>query len=194
MNKKEGGYKLKKVIPITLAVLLTAALVYAQPFGKGRMADRLNLTDQQQEQFETLKLKLDRDLIKPQSDLKAARLDLKEIMMQPNIDEKAALKKQDQISSFRADIARIKLQHKIAAGKVLTADQRAQMKKMHRGMAGLRGRGRGFKNACDMMGSGMGPMDGGMMRHQGMGGQHQMGPGWRSMDQTPKPEQDQPNK
>jgi protein CpxP len=189
----EGGNKLKKVIPITVAIvaLLTASLVFAQPYGLGRMADKLNLSDQQQEQLENLKLQFDKDIIQKRADLKMARLDLKEIMMKTPIDEKAALKKQDQISSIRADIARTRLQHMIAAGKVLTADQLAQWKKMRRGMGERQGRGRKAGGPCCGM---MGPMNEGMMRHHGMQGPSDMGRGWMNKEQAPKPEEKQPGK
>jgi Spy/CpxP family protein refolding chaperone len=193
---KEGGHKLKKVILIAIAVaaMLAATLAFAQPGSPGRMADKLKLTDQQQEQLDNLRLQLQKDLVQKQADLKLARLDLKEIMMKTPIDEKAALKKQDQISSIRADIAKAKLQHIIAASKVLTADQLAQWKKMRRGMGERRGHGRRGGTGRGMMGPGMGPMNGGMMWHEGMPGPHKMGQGWMNNDQAPKTEEKEPGK
>jgi hypothetical protein len=109
-------------------------------------------------------------------------------MMQPKIDENAALNKQDRISEIKANIAKLRLQHMIAASKILTADQLAKWKKMRHEM-GREGRGRrGFGGrfggmnggpmmgggpGCGMMGNtgetpmlGKGQMDSGM--HQGM--------------------------
>jgi Spy/CpxP family protein refolding chaperone len=188
---------LKKAILITIAIgtLLAASLVYAQPYGLGRMANRLDLTDQQQEQLENLRLQFDKSMVQKQADLKTARLDLREVMGKTPIDEKAALKKQDQISSIKADIARARLQHMIDASKVLTADQLAKWKKMRRGFGERRGHGRrGGGPGCGMMGPGFGPMNGEMMWNRGMQGPHQMWRSWMDNDQEPTTEQKESGK
>lgn len=155
-----------------IIALLTISVVNAQPMKMGMMADELKLSDQQIAQFQKLQMQFERDMVKPQSDLKLARLDLKEIMMQQTIDEKAALGKQDRISAIKADIAKMRLQHMIAAQKILTPDQLTQWKKMHRGMGGMRGmRGPGGHRSMDCGGPcmmGGGPMGPGMMGHQMM--------------------------
>jgi len=133
----------------------------------GPMAEQLKLTDQQMEQMQNLRFQLEKDMIKPESDLKLARLEMKQIMMQPKIDENAALSKQASISAIKAEIAKLQLQHKIAASKILTADQLTQWKKMHRGMEpfGRKGKGHGGPG-CDKMMMGGGPCCG-MMGNMG---------------------------
>jgi Spy/CpxP family protein refolding chaperone len=176
-------------------MLLAVPALNARPMGKGmgpemmgRMAEQLKLTDQQIEQLQNLRFQLEKDLIKPESDLKLAKLEMKQIMMQPKIDENAALSKQADIAAIKGNIAKLKLQHIIAAGKILTADQLAQWKKMHRGMGpmGRKGEGRGGP-CCDKMMMGGGP---GCKMMGDMGGpMGQCGMGQGMMDKQMKMEQ-----
>jgi Spy/CpxP family protein refolding chaperone len=155
---KTGGSKLKKIILLAAVLaLVTVTVIYARPMGLGRVVEKLGLSDKQIEQMQNLKFQFEKDMIKPEGDLKLAMIEFRQIMMQPNIDEKAALSKQDRISEIKADIAKLKLQHMIAASKILTADQLAQWKKMRQGM-GREGRGhKGFGGRFGGMMMGGGP-------------------------------------
>ena len=183
----------KAVLFAAITALLTISAAYGQPMGMKGMADELKLSDQQIQQLEKLHLQLEKNLISLQADLKVAKLDLREIMMQTNIDEEAALDKLDQVSSIKANIAKMKLQQKFGASKILTADQRAQFRKMHRdGMRGPGGRGKGCNGPCCKI---MGPMmGGGMMGGPMMGGptgQCHMGQG--KMQEEEKEENEHPS-
>jgi Spy/CpxP family protein refolding chaperone len=115
--------------------MITAVAANAQPGNIMAMADELKLTDQQIEQFRSLRIQHEKEIIPLQADLKLAKLELREIMMKDKLDEKAALAKQDRISDIKARIARQKLQHTLDARKVLNDDQvkRWQKMRMHDG-------------------------------------------------------------
>jgi hypothetical protein len=173
----------KLILTIAAATFLSASAAKAQPGMLMKMADKLELTEQQIGQLQDLKIQHEKDLIQKQADLKLARLELKEIMIKVNIDEKAALSKQDRISGIKGEIAKAKLQHKLAARKVLDDKQLAKFKELsmkerpfgrsHK-MGGCCGRG-----GPHMMGPGhgMGP---------GMG----FGPGPGAPDTPERPDKD----
>jgi Spy/CpxP family protein refolding chaperone len=147
---------MKKVVIFATAIaLLATSLAVAQPERMGRMAGRLNLSDQQIDQLERLQIQYEKDMVKPQCDLKMERLNLRELLMQQNIDEKAVMSAGDSISMIKADIARIKLQHMLAARKVLTPDQLKQWMRMHRELVPRNGaRGAGYYMGPRMRGPG----------------------------------------
>lgn len=156
---------MKKAIFIAIMVLIAAPVIFAQPNDMGRMGDKLKLSDQQIEQMENLKMQNAKDMIKPEGDLKLAKIELKQLLMKSKIDEQAVLNKVDQISSIKGDIAKIRMQHLLAARNILNDDQLAQWRKMRHGMGrGMKGR-RGCDGPCGMMGGRMmgGPMGPGPM-------------------------------
>jgi Spy/CpxP family protein refolding chaperone len=89
----------------------------------GMMFDKLNLTDQQQEQLQNLMFQHQKEMITKKANLKIAELELREIMMKSQVDENAALKQNDKVSSLEAEISKLTLQHQFAMRKILTADQ-----------------------------------------------------------------------
>jgi Spy/CpxP family protein refolding chaperone len=121
------------ILGATVAIFLLASSAGSQP-RMGMMMDELGLSHQQVQQLETLMIQHQKEMVKERADLKMARLELKEIMMKDSIDEKAALAKQDKISSVKAEIARMNLRHKIAAQKILTAEQLSKWRLLKRGM------------------------------------------------------------
>jgi septal ring factor EnvC (AmiA/AmiB activator) len=160
---------MKKVTLLALAItLMSFAAAGAQPGGLLKADDDLGLSDQQIEEIQRLGIQHQKQMIGLQADLKTARLELKELMMKTRVDEKAAISKQDHISAVKADIARAKLQHKLAARKVLNDEQLGKWNKM-RMKDGPRGRHHRMSDwgqgPCHMMGPGMGrgPMMGEMM-------------------------------
>jgi Spy/CpxP family protein refolding chaperone len=160
---------MKKAVFIAIIVLIAAPVIFAQPMEMGRMGDKLRLSDQQIEQMQNLKMQNAKDMIKPQGDLKLAKIELKELLMKSKVDEKAVLNKVDQISSIKSDIAKIRMQHLLAARNILNDEQLAQWRKMRHGMGrGMKGR-RGCDGPCGMMGDGMmgGPMGLGPMMGDG---------------------------
>ena len=160
---------MKKAVLIAIMVLIAAPVIFAQPMDMGRMGDKLRLSDQQIEQMQNLKMQNAKNMIKPQGDLKLAKIELKELLMKPKVDEQVVLNKVDQISSIKGDIAKIRMQHMLAARKILNDEQLAQWRKMRHGMGrGMRGH-KGCDGPCGMMGGGMmgGPMGPGPMMGDG---------------------------
>jgi Spy/CpxP family protein refolding chaperone len=128
------------------------------------MADELKLTEEQVQRIQDNAFALKKDLIQVKANLQKAQLELKEIMLAKEIDKKAALKKTDEISAFKAELAKKKLSARIERLNMLNAEQKAKVRKMKM-MKEHRGKGESW-------GMGMGPgMESGMrMRHpRGMG-------------------------
>jgi Spy/CpxP family protein refolding chaperone len=152
----------KTFLAALVSVLLILPVASAQPWGNGKMADKLNLTDQQMEQMQNLKMQAQKQLIPRNADLKLAQLELKEIMMKSKVDEKAAQAQIDKISAIKTSIAKLKMQNMLAMRKVLTDEQLNNWMQMrhekgfreHRakGVRGMRG-----KMGCMMGSPGMGP-------------------------------------
>jgi Spy/CpxP family protein refolding chaperone len=180
------------ILLAALTLLAAFGMVNAQPEGMGKgmgmngmhgmMVEKLKLTDQQQEKFQDLMIQHQKDMIPKQADLRLAKIGLKEIMMKSDIDENAALDQMDKISAIKAQISKLRLQHLLAARKILTADQLKEFKAMHQEMGfGRHGRKFGHMGG-PMMGRGMGPgmgagMDKGIGDKMGWGMHHEEGKG-----------------
>ena len=162
---------MKRTIIMVFAItLLSAVMSTAQPMDFGKAGDKLGLTDQQIEQMRSLRVKHQSDMIMRRAELKVAQLELREMMMSSKLNESAALSKQEQISKMKSDIAKLKLQNRIAMRKILTDEQLKKWQDMRkdmrpgpghrpgRGAHGFRGfRGDGPMGPCDrspMMGPG----------------------------------------
>ena len=95
------------------------------------------------------------------------KLEQREIMMAEEIDKKAALKKVEAISAFKASMAKKRMSARIDQLNILDAKQRAKIRR-NMMLYGGKGKGRGHG-----MGPGMGTDMGhgkGMFRERGMGG------------------------
>jgi periplasmic protein CpxP/Spy len=165
-------------IMVFAIILIAAAIAAAQPMDPGRMAEKLGLTEQQVEQTRALRVKHQSEMIMRRAELKIARLELREIMMNAQFSENAALSKQDQISKMKSDIARLNLQHKIAMRKILNDEQLKKWQEMRHEMKPGLGRGhdrggRGFRGDGPM-----GPCDKLPMMRQGPDN----GPYWMDKD------------
>jgi len=147
------------VLTALMATILALPMANAQPWAGGKMAEQLKLTDQQTKQLQDLRFQQQKAMIPKRADLKLAQLDLKQSMMNPKVDERAALAKLDKVSSIKAEIAKMKLQNMLAMRKVLTDEQLSTWMKMRHEM-GMRGK-RGMRDRGEM----------GPMMH------HMMGPG-----------------
>jgi hypothetical protein len=183
-NNNMGRIKLKKIIlTMAAAVLLSSMVAMAQPMSPMMMAEKLGLSDQQIEQIRSLRMQYEKTMIQKRADLGLAQLELRETMMNLKLDEKAALSKQERISSIRGDIARTRLQQKLDVFKVLTDDQKATWRKMRLDM----GPGGPHKRGHFGRGQGMMSPDGPMGRMMGREGkQPWMGHGMQQQDENQK--------
>jgi len=156
---------------LTLALLLTSP-VFAQrmldraPCGQGHgpgfgpgmpeMIEKLNLSDQQQEQLQDMRLANQKEMIPLRADIKLLRLELQELISndasRSEIDNKI-----DQISEARKAIQKKRVGHRLDMRQVLTPEQRKQWDKMkhHRGMKGEHHGARGHHGQGKGMGRGI---------------------------------------
>jgi Spy/CpxP family protein refolding chaperone len=156
------------ILAVSVLSLMLIPVADAQPRGGMMMAtEELQLTDQQMDKMADLRFEHQKAMISKRAALKEARLELRQVLRKAEVDRKAAMARQEKISALKAEIARMKLEHRLQMRDVLTKDQlekwlkMQRMRGMHKGM-----RGEGRRHHPGMMGSpeGVGP---------GMG----MGPG-----------------
>lgn len=152
------------ITTLVLAFLLVPAVSQAQMCKLLAMADELELTEEQMQKIQDNAFAVKKNLIQVKADLQKAKLELKQIMLAKEVDKKAALKKMDEISALKANLAKKRLSARIERLNMLNAEQKAKVRKMkmmkeHHGKGKFRGMG---------MGQGMGP---GMRMHHpgGMG-------------------------
>lgn len=119
---------MRHIITILAVVLIAGAVTAAAQCKILAMADELGLTDQQKKQIEQSLISEKRDLIQLKADLAKAKLDLQEVMMADKIDKAAAMKKSDQISAIKAEIAKKKLAGRIDRLNLLNAEQRGKLR------------------------------------------------------------------
>jgi Spy/CpxP family protein refolding chaperone len=171
LYRQDGRLVVFKIIlaaSILSLVLIPAA--NAQPRG-GMMAamEELQLTDQQMDKLADLRFEHQKAMISKRAELKEAELELKQLMSKATVDKKAAMASQDKISAAKAEIARMRLQHRLQMRDVLTKDQLQtwlKMQRMHGMHKGMRGEGRRRGPGMGMpegAGPGMGMGSGGWM-------------------------------
>lgn len=159
---------MKKVIlilPLMLLVAISSAIAQRSPVWQ---EEELNLTEQQQQKMDDLRFQHQKAMIQKNADLKEAKLEMRNMMQKTEVDEKAVLGKQKQISALKAEIAEARLKHRLEMRKVLTPEQREKMNKMRRDRDkfrkfhrdGERPRLRGKRGEGDGPGSGPGPEKG----------------------------------
>jgi len=139
---------MKHVFPLTLMSLIAAGLltatVFAQPggpMGKGpgpggkgpwleRAAKELNLTEEQKSALKDLALKTRKANIDVEAKMKIARLDLMNLLSQPTPDSKAVDAKVTEISKYRTDIMRNRIDLVLGAKKLLTPEQQKKAQEL----------------------------------------------------------------
>lgn len=168
----EGRFVMfKSTLAVFASFLILNVAASAQPRGGIMMAaDKLELTDQQIDKLEDLRYKHQKEMIGKQAAVKEAKLELRELMRKADVSEKAAMARQERVLQAKAETARAKLKHKLAARKVLTEEQFEKWQKMKRGKG--HHRGAGMKGECDGPGPGFHK---GMKPGMGMGSGHGTG-------------------
>ncbi len=96
-----------------------------------RSASGLELTDEQVAQLEVLSYNAKSKLIDLNSSLEKARLEMKREMKSGNDDLSAMKKNLESMSQIKVDIQELKLENWIETRKVLTEEQKAQVKDRH---------------------------------------------------------------
>ena len=121
-----------------LASLICASLAVAQPGpmhrgpmgqgGRELLAERLNLTDDQAKQFETLTSALEKKQIAIRSKIMSLRVDLRGLMREENPSKADIQGVQGQIGTLRAELQANRTDFWFDVNKILTPDQRKDWK------------------------------------------------------------------
>jgi len=124
---------MKKTLYIILIGLLITAFASYQNFAqpkkermqfKERVMEKLDLTDQQEEQIETLRLKHQKEMIDLKADLKKQELTLKELKSKKNFTRNDFLNTVKKISEAKNNIALAQANHKMDVYELLTDEQK----------------------------------------------------------------------
>lgn len=115
-----------------------------------RMAELLDLTDQQKEQFKALRLDHQKAMLPMKNELNELNAKLKTLSTAENADMKAINSQIDKIGSLKTKMMKSKAAHKQEMRKILTEEQRI-MFDSHKGRKGKacgyghgRGQGKGY--------------------------------------------------
>ena len=166
---------MKATVGIVIGMLLVAgSIASAQPEpadGKGRarmgqggnpeamMMEHLKLTDQQKTDLHKLRADMERSMVKTQSAIHLARIDLRQLAAADKLDRGAIEKKVKEISELQQQAKSALIDHLFAVYAMLTPEQQKMFKEhMAQRLEGEMGQG---------MGPGMGHE---MMRRPGRGG------------------------
>jgi Spy/CpxP family protein refolding chaperone len=123
----------KVIFALSMSSLLLISMANAQPRGGMMMAaDDLGLTDDQVDKLADMRFEHQKEMIKKKAALKEARLELRQLMRNAEVDKKAALSRQEKISALKADVARMRLDHRLEMRKVLSNEQLDRWLKMCR--------------------------------------------------------------
>jgi len=128
--------------------LAVQATAQEGPQGRGprAMMQRLNLTDDQQKQFDALASDFRKDMVDQRAEIAKARLDLADLLKAENLDRGKIAKQLESVSGLEA-AAKVKaLDHWFAVNKILTPEQQKVWKHglarvAERGMTGRAMRG-----------------------------------------------------
>jgi Spy/CpxP family protein refolding chaperone len=109
----------------------------------------LKVTAEQREKLMNLRNQYILSTAQKKAELTVAKNQLRTVFKQPTIDKQAALSLQTKINGLKGDLSTARLNLKLAAADVFTAEQRAAFSKMHHGYGHKRGcgptRGHGFR-------------------------------------------------
>lgn len=125
---------------LAAAGVLAGSVALALAQGPGRrgmvpwdgfgMKERLGLTDEQAEQLRSHRLEAARERVKIRSEMKIARIELRELMASPAPDEKAVMAKARQIGDLHTRLLETRLAHGLALKKILSPEQQQRLREM----------------------------------------------------------------
>ena len=154
--------KLKKIIitgVLTVAFLAAAAInLYPQkadqPRGerfRGQMYQKLNLTDEQKDQIDQLRIEHQKAMIDLRADMQKQRLAMQELMQKGNYTRADYLNMVNQMNAARDKIATARANNRMDVYELLT-DQQKKIFNEHQMMGGRFGEGRGMFDGNGPMG------------------------------------------
>lgn len=123
----------KVILALSMSSLLFISVANAQPKGGMMMAaDELGLTEDQMDKLSDLRFEHQKEMIQKKAALQEAKLELRQLMRKAEVDKKTALSRQERISAIKADMARMRLDHRLGMRKVLSGEQLDKWIKMCR--------------------------------------------------------------
>jgi len=93
-----------------------------------RMRTYLNLTDEQVSRLHRIGVDAQKTAVQTRANLQLRRIEMRELLRADNPDQNAILKKVDEVSALRAQMARQNIQTLLAARNVLTPDQQKKLR------------------------------------------------------------------
>jgi len=160
---REGRRMTKQVAVVMglLAVTGIAAVAFsnapeASEPGMQRVKEALNLSAEQTAQLRKVFVEQRKAAIRRQADLKIARIELRELLTAPTVDERAIATKVKELSDLQAAAVKTRVDRMLAIRKVLSADQLEKLKQLR-----MQHRGWGRRHPGERPGPGGGRSEGG---------------------------------
>jgi Spy/CpxP family protein refolding chaperone len=125
--------RMKKTIPIVilmLSFLFLASTLLAQetkPQKKG-FKTKLGLAPEQKEKIEDIRFNFQKESIRLKADLKIAKLELKSLMSEEELDKGKIYRKIEELSNLRTKLAKNQVDKKMAIRQILTKEQLEMLK------------------------------------------------------------------
>jgi Spy/CpxP family protein refolding chaperone len=124
------------IIPL---VILTGALALAQERGlmgmrgeeiRGRLAERLNLTDEQRKKLESMRVEHQKQQIAHRAKLQTATLELRQLMRADKPDKAAIERTMNEIAKLRVDGNMRRFNHLQSMRELLTPEQQQALREL----------------------------------------------------------------
>lgn len=122
--------KNKILFPALLLTILFATFSSAQPgrgFGKGYIFDKLNLTEEQENKFDDMRIKHQKEMVDLKSELEKAQLDLKQLTNDGNYSRNDFLSAHKKVQTARTKIGDSWANHRMDMRDILTSEQRTKL-------------------------------------------------------------------
>ena len=120
-------------IALAAGVIAAGAALFAQmPGNPMKMAQELNLTQQQQDQLRQLRFEQARKMIDLRRDVELQQLSLREEMTKDNPDPAKVDKAIDDLALAKAQVAKVRFSHMQQVRKILTPEQWQQARQLFR--------------------------------------------------------------
>jgi Spy/CpxP family protein refolding chaperone len=127
---------MKRIAFGIIAVAVVAACAVSQPGPQppmmghlGKIVKDLNLTEQQQKEFDKIKADMMKSMIANRSKLATARVDMQQLLKADNPDKVAIEKKIDEMGDQAAQMGKMMVAQWFTVNKMLTPDQQKTWKK-----------------------------------------------------------------
>jgi Spy/CpxP family protein refolding chaperone len=120
---------IRTIVPLIL-IILFGFLAFSQDSKPPilKFYEELNLTDEQKEKIESLWFEHQRRQVEIGAKLRKAEIELEELLWEDEPDRSAIERKIDEISRYRAELQKSRIEHRLNVARVLTPEQRKLIK------------------------------------------------------------------